>query len=529
MSWSRRLCVVASALLVLAAATDAMLQVSARPRVMGALARLAGTRVTVQRLHIGPLGGVHVRGLQAGPQLRVARLDLDLDLAALIEGRVRPTRVGIHGVRWDVTDGAASVLSWRDRAGLGGRDDGAAGGAGRAAIAVTATDIEVRYHGHRRDGLLQVGRIDGDLARAAVDFTARLVAAGSGPWRVRADEIRVHGASALAPPLRVDVSRGVVVLGGDPVAEALAASVNLDAGGGELRVSGRAPGDAARTVAVNARFGDDGGEGRVEARAFPLAPFATLLRPAGVLPERARAEAEVAVRWRGPLRAANDIGASGRVGVTDLGLRFARLAAQEVSGISATLDGSARLMGDAVEVDRAVLRTGEVQSLVRVSLTGIAGTPRLGVDATLDETPCQHLVTALPAGLAPALGGLEVTGTASARAHVGIDWARLGSIEHSETIDARGCRVVRDAPGADVAALRGAFRHRVSASSGQPREFVLGAPNPSYRPLGRMSRHVVSAFLTAEDRHFWRHGGFDPAMLGRALGHDLAVGRIEKG
>jgi membrane peptidoglycan carboxypeptidase len=40
---------------------------------------------------------------------------------------------------------------------------------------------------------------------------------------------------------------------------------------------------------------------------------------------------------------------------------------------------------------------------------------------------------------------------------------------------------------------------------------------------------VVSAFLTAEDRRFWQHSGFDGAMLGKALAHDLAAGRVEKG
>jgi hypothetical protein len=530
MPWSRRLCVVASALLVLVAVADATLQTAARPRVMGALARLAGERVSAARLRIGPLGGVHLRGLQAGTALRVARLDLDLDLGALLEGRVRPTRVTAAGVRWEAAEGAAAPRSWRDRAGLGRGEGG--GPAGRGAVALSASDIEVVYRGLAHEGRLRVDRLEGDLDAAALRLTARAVTARSGPWQAQADAVQVHGLSALAPPIRIELTGGIAGLGGHPVAEALAGDLRLDAGGGELRLAGHAPGDGAAqaaTIALTARFGEDGGEGRVEAHAFPLVPLTPLLRPSGVLPERARVEAEVAVRWRGPLRAASDVGAAGRVAVSDLGLRHPRLAAREVTGITATLEGSARLNGDAIEVDRAVLRAGAVQSLVRVSLAHLGGTPRMTVDASLNETPCQDLVAALPPGLAPALRGLELGGRLSASAHVGIDWARLSSIEHTESIDARGCRVVRDAPGADVSALRGSFPHHVTDAAGRPRDFPVGPSNPSFRPLARMSRHVVSAFLTAEDRQFWRHGGFDPAMLGRALGHDLAVGRIEKG
>jgi monofunctional biosynthetic peptidoglycan transglycosylase len=80
-----------------------------------------------------------------------------------------------------------------------------------------------------------------------------------------------------------------------------------------------------------------------------------------------------------------------------------------------------------------------------------------------------------------------------------------------------------------VAASSETLRPRTSDGTGGTREIVLGVENPSFSPLGRISRHLVSAFLTAEDRRFWRHGGFDAAMLGRALSHDIAVGRIEKG
>lgn len=44
-----------------------------------------------------------------------------------------------------------------------------------------------------------------------------------------------------------------------------------------------------------------------------------------------------------------------------------------------------------------------------------------------------------------------------------------------------------------------------------------------------MPRHVVGAFLTAEDAAFRRHKGFDPEMIRRALAQDLAMGSFVKG
>ena len=61
---------------------------------------------------------------------------------------------------------------------------------------------------------------------------------------------------------------------------------------------------------------------------------------------------------------------------------------------------------------------------------------------------------------------------------------------------------------------------RVRAANGQ----VLLQLGPSFGrwlPYDQIPPRVVNAFLAAEDRNFFRHGGVDVAGVGRALGKDV--------
>jgi hypothetical protein len=515
-------------LLVLAAVGDATLQVVLRPRVMVAVSRLVGAPARAERLRVSPFGSVHLRGLRAGDAVAVRSLRVDLALGPALEGQLRPTRVVADGVRLRLDDGLATLRAWRDRA-IPPRGGAGRAAAPRAPLLLEVGDVEVTSV--PQGATLRAARVDGAAGVQAATVTAREVTVTVGPAALEAATVRLEAPASLSPPVRLELSGGRALVHGELLADRLGATLRLDPGGGEVRATAAAPGadGPAREASLSARFGDDGGEARLAAAAFPIRALAKVLAPAGVLVERTTTELEVSARWRGPIRRGMELGATGRVRARDLGLRHARLAARDVTGIQATLDGTARVRGDGLEVDRATLQVGAIRSTIRASLAALATKPRLAVWATLPEAGCQDLVDALPTGLAPALRGLQLSGRLSASLALTIDWAQLDRIEHEESIDARACRVVRDPPAADVAALKGPFKHRVVDAAGQPRDFPLGPENPSYRPLDRISRHVVSAYLTAEDRRFWRHSGFDVAMLGKALAHDLAAGRVEKG
>jgi hypothetical protein len=520
--------VVAAGLLVVAAVGDATLQVVFRPRVMAAVSRLAGVPASAARLRVSPFGAVHLRGLRAGDAVTVRSLHVELALGSLLEGDLRPTRVTADGVRVRLDDGLATLRTWRERA-TRGRGGGARDGVPRRPLTIEADDVEVVSIPH--GATFRAVRLEGALGAQAVILTGQVVTLGAGPATLQAAIVRLEAPASLAPPMSVELSGGRALVHDRLLADRLAASLRLDPGGGEARVTAQAPGSegAAQEASLTARFGDDGGEARVAASAFPLRPLAKLLAPAGLLVDQTTAELELSGRWRGPLRRGMDVGAAGHVTARNLGLRHARLAARDVTGINATLDGSARVRGDVVEIDRATLQLGATRATVRASLAALGARPRLSLWATLPEAGCQDLVDALPAGLAPALKGLQLTGRLSASLALTIDWAQLDHVEHEESIDARACRVLVDPPAADVVALKRPFTHHVVDAAGQPRELALGPANASYRPLPQISRHVVSAFLTAEDRRFWHHSGFDAAMLGKALAHDLAAGRVEKG
>jgi hypothetical protein len=520
--------VVASGLLVVAAVGDATLQVVFRPRVMLAVSRVVGAPASAASLRVSPFGAIHLRGLRAGDAVAVRSLDVDLTLEGVLEGELRPTRVSASGVRVRLDDGMATLRAWRDRA-TRGRGAGTHDGAARRPLLLEAEDVEVTSV--PQGATLRALRLEGAAGAQAVTLTGQVVTLSAGPAALQAATVRLEAPASLSPPLSVELSGGRFLVHESLLADGLGASLRLDPGGGELRVTAKAPGSegAAHEASLSARFGDDGGEARLAAAAFPVRALAKVLAPAGLLVEQTTAELELSGRWRGPLRRGMDLGATGHVTARNLSLRHSRLAARDVTGINATLDGTARVRGDTVEIDRATLQLGATRATVRASLAALGARPRLALWLTLPEAGCQDLVDALPTGLAPALKGLQLSGRLSASLELKIDWARLDRIEHEESLDARVCRVLVDAPAADVVALKGPFTHRVVDAAGRSRDFALGPANPSYRPLARISRHVVSAYLTAEDRRFWRHAGFDGAMLGKALAHDLAAGRVEKG
>jgi monofunctional biosynthetic peptidoglycan transglycosylase len=148
----------------------------------------------------------------------------------------------------------------------------------------------------------------------------------------------------------------------------------------------------------------------------------------------------------------------------------------------------------------------------------------------MPETPCQRALASLPRHFAPALQGMALSGSVGATARLKLDTEEIEAGEVELSFDPLACRVTADPPTADVNRLKsGPVTIQVSTARGAPMDWELGAANPHYTPLPRISATLRSAFVAAEDSRFFQHQGFDPQQLRRAFFANLKEGRMLRG
>jgi hypothetical protein len=172
---------------------------------------------------------------------------------------------------------------------------------------------------------------------------------------------------------------------------------------------------------------------------------------------------------------------------------------------------------------------------LRVALGALAATfdgtisPRSWwLRARLGSIACAELQGALPRALLPHLDGLLLDGNIGGELAVAFDRQRDPQPELAVDLNV-GCRVRKDAPLADVAALGRVQPGPLSHFLVDGRSFPLTPANPSWRALDSLPAALVRTFVAAEDGHFFEHHGFDLQRIGHALQADLDAGRFDRG
>jgi hypothetical protein len=172
-----------------------------------------------------------------------------------------------------------------------------------------------------------------------------------------------------------------------------------------------------------------------------------------------------------------------------------------------------------VQTGHVNLRTeGELQ-------LGEAAAPRAGrLRVELPPTQCSSVFAEIPAALRAPLDGLEVDGTLGLIVDLAFDRERPEEARLDFEVDL-SCQVVREATVAQMAPLRGAYRHTLP--SGAVR--TLGREDPSFVPLATLPPHIAAAFVAGEDALFYQHHGFDAEQLRRSFAYNVAAGRTLRG
>jgi hypothetical protein len=515
-----------------------------------ALGRRLGGQASLASVR--PLGvrGVVLEGLVVrfpGPglaSLHVPALTLVAHPGDLLALRLRPALARATGIRlrWDGPRAWERLRDLADR--LGGRRT-------RAGSAVGAP-------GRRLALDLGVARVDvRDRSEATARRPSRLLVTGvrltrdaGGRYRATGAEVQAAGLAGLAVSASGIDWQGLGRAGGGlrsralRVARAFVTSHHAPGARAQVSISGeelapdlmrlhvvsrdRAAGSAAR---LDAALDVDGVKrslrAALRAADLPLAALGGLLRGSPVDPASARVTGSVS------------LGLSAR-GLDDLRLDLAfsevrvehpLLAERVVTLRDLGVEASASL----VTRERRLVVSEAAVRLRRATVRGrgqllVAGRRlRTRVDLDLPPTPCQAALDAVPEGLAPALAGMRLAGQVGGRLSVDADSRTPRDVRVTARAFPLDCRVTQDPPAARVEALRGPITVTMRPPGWPPTPVVLGPASPDWRPLPRLGRHVVAAFLAAEDQRFFEHRGFDLENITRALGENLERRTLRKG
>lgn len=477
----------------------------------------AGSCVGARALHVD-LSGVHLEGAtlrRGGIQASAERVDIRLG-----DGVIEVDVAGLDGRLSRPTASSAG--------------DGSGGGGGLRARLAAWRGAPIRVHTEGRIAI-DAGERFGSIA--LIDPGLVLPADGSlqAEAAIRGEvaglEVRsTHPAKLELPDLTERRVAGQVAL---EVGDRSIGVQGLIGPEGELAVLHTRNGGQARLRPTDTGL-------TIEATRLSLAPFGAAL-------EGRLGSASVdldAATLDGTLRVARDAGdwrvELDGVQLAALGVTHPNLADEQVDVERLALDGRVALASSgAVRSDLQVEHRGAT-----LNLHADLSAQRVKLALALQPIECQGLLDAAPEGFLPVLQGMRLDGQTAASFHLGYSWEDVVAAHEREletgepqpapgTLEvelpfARDCTVLSDPAAIDLEGLAGPYRHRFVRPDGRADARILSEGAPGFAPMATIPR-LARSFVVMEDTRFFAHDGFDRPQLERALWHNLAVGRAERG
>ncbi len=246
---------------------------------------------------------------------------------------------------------------------------------------------------------------------------------------------------------------------------------------------------------------------------LPLHPFSKSALSAGLVVEGATLTGNLQVRR---LPTASEWSARGQLGVDGLTVTHHAIARRDVGAIPTAIEGELHFSGHTIASSGLDLRLGAV----RLHWTG--GYNLHGAFLLLGELPRTSCADVLGA-VAPLGGNLEslaVDGEMALAVQLSGSFQDLSQID-LQVAPAIGCRVRNDPESLSQLKQQG-------LGDGRPLR-AASHPTSAWLPLTMLSDAQVRPFVVAEDGAFFKHEGFRPKMIERALAADLAAHRFERG
>ena len=222
---------------------------------------------------------------------------------------------------------------------------------------------------------------------------------------------------------------------------------------------------------------------------------------------------------------------AGKVGLTDMGFFAPRIHGTPVDGLRVEADLHLDVFPDQ---DRLTLDAPRVQigggAIVRLAaeIERLDGRrPKLDIKLNLPEQDCNTALRSIPSVMVPRLKSLVLTGKMSGHLNVSVDLLDPDTYKQDLDVNMQKCRPVQFGE-ADVGRLKGRFVHQ-PVVKGEPLGVTVGPGTWHYRPLERIPRHIRMGALWTEDHSFFKHQGFRPGLIARAVRMNIKGGRYVYG
>ncbi|MEC8022766.1 MAG: biosynthetic peptidoglycan transglycosylase [Myxococcota bacterium] len=225
------------------------------------------------------------------------------------------------------------------------------------------------------------------------------------------------------------------------------------------------------------------------------------------------------------------ITANGNVVVRNIGFEASRIHGSPVDGIALNADWTIDIYPEAHKIvldipSMTLMDAGKVRISATIEHLDRA-LPKIDLKLDVPEQDCRHLVGSIPPAMVPRLDGLVLQGVMKGSVSASVDLTNPRSYKHNIDIDLTQCQPAQYGR-VNVSKLNDAFIHDV-VEKGQSIGITVGPGTWHYRALHRIPEHVQMGALATEDHSFFKHEGFRPSLIRRAVVMNLEGGRYVYG
>ena len=242
-----------------------------------------------------------------------------------------------------------------------------------------------------------------------------------------------------------------------------------------------------------------------------------------------------AVRTSGRARLRLDDGpiVSGAVRASIAGLTVSapKLAKHPVGDLESTIQGAFEIDPAAAvaRFERGRIERRGLSAVVEAELNWADEGRRLSLQAELPESPCRHLVDAVPDDLLGEVAALDLDGEIAGRLSLFVDAADPDATELDIDVDDR-CRFVGTPDWLDADRFRQPFVQSTLDRHGAiDHTFTTGPGTPHWTAIDEVSPFFLQAVLAHEDAGFFRHAGFAVYAMEASIENNLERGRFAYG
>ena len=162
------------------------------------------------------------------------------------------------------------------------------------------------------------------------------------------------------------------------------------------------------------------------------------------------------------------------------------------------------------------IRIGGFEMSAAFEYEHLRAQPVVKASVDIPRQSCQAVFDAIPPAMVPRLAGTRVEGEMSFSGRLDVSSARSSSLVLKPDMDS--CRVATFGDAVDIDMLMSRrYVHRVVEFDDEPVVIATGPGTRSFTPLEEIPVHVQQAALATEDMNFFKHKGFAPGLIKRAI------------